>query len=321
MNNNDKTLIIGGAGFVGNSLAQYLADNGTSVVVADSQRRIDNYSNEIPNVEYVAIEWPLTSKLSLLSEVDNVVHLAWSSNPSSSMMDIPADATNNILGTLALLEQVCEFGVKRFIFMSSGGTVYGNLSAPSINESYPINPISAYGASKVACESYVSIYANKCAFNYLNIRLGNPYGEYQLRGTPTGAIANFINRASKNEVVTIYGDGNNIRDYIHIDDVSHTLMLLIRGNSMSGTYNLGSGLGYSINDILNKIQIHFTSEIKTEYLPARGSDVKSVILNSSKIQNELPYIPKISIDEGIASICQDSKILAKRGKQGIPTAT
>lgn len=305
----NKTLIFGGAGFVGNSLTQHLYDRGVDTVVVDSQRRLDRYAKPTPNVKFIPFDWSKTSWLPILSEVQNVVQLAWTTNPATSMTSVLDDAESNILGTIKLLEQASKYNIKKFLFMSSGGTVYGNSTTPSIDECHPTAPVSAYGISKLSCENYVSLYANRNNFSHLNIRLGNPYGTYQLQGTPIGAIANFILRASKGDKLDIFGKGETIRDFIHIDDVAHSLYLALITDDISGTYNLGSGQGYSIGEIVRKIQNHFDAPISSNHLPARSSDVLSVVLESKKIQNAINYLPKINIDDGIASLCQECKSL------------
>lgn len=312
MNIREKTLIIGGAGFIGTNLTQYLADNGVSTIVADTQRRLDKYAIPIPGVTYVPLEWSKQSTLPFFSDVKNVVHMYCATNPATSMVDITNDAELNTLGTINLLEQVSKLNIEKFVFLSSGGTVYGNSSVSTIDESHPTSPVSAYGVSKLSCEKYVSLYANTKNFSYLNIRLGNPYGEYQLQGTPIGVIANFVLRASRGETIDIFGEGDCVRDFIHIDDVSHTLFLALLKQKLNGTFNLGSGLGYSINEIICKIEQNIGSKITTNHLPARNSDVKSIILQSSKLQNEINYRPKIDMDAGIASLCQECRLLQQR---------
>ena len=173
----NKTLIIGGAGFIGTNLTRHLADNGVSTIVADTQRRLDKYAIPVSGVTYVPLEWPQASTHTYFTDVINVVHLYWATNPATSMVDIISDAELNILGTINLLEQVSKHNINKFLFLSSGGTVYGNTTADTIDESHPTSPVSAYGISKLSCEKYVSLYAKMKNFPHLNIRLGNPYGE------------------------------------------------------------------------------------------------------------------------------------------------
>lgn len=313
MNRRKKTLIVGGAGFVGNSLVQHFSEHSVELIVADTQSRIDKYARQVPNCEYIPIKWPLESEIPALQEVMNIVHLAWSSNPSTSMSDISDDTQRNVLGTVSLLQQVGGHDISKFTFMSSGGTVYGNPTENLVTEDSPTNPISAYGISKLTCEKYLSLFAARDKYKYLNIRLGNPYGEYQLQGTPIGVIANFILKASNNEPFTVFGNGDIVRDFIHIDDVSTLLFLAMQQEIESGTYNLGSGIGYSVSEIIDEIQGQIQNRINIASLPSRDSDVKQIVLDSRKIQSAVNYTPKISLTEGISSLWQECLTLNKIG--------
>jgi len=299
-----RILIVGGAGFIGNSLTKVLQDRGQKVVVVDTEERLQKYLVPLDNVDYQSIEWPNVNGIEKLGEFDDLVHLAWSSNPSSSMQDIELDAKTNVQGTLKLLTVIKTKQLKldKVLFMSSGGTVYGNSNHDNLDEQVVPNPISAYGISKLACEHYTNLFSNQCGFTPLCVRLGNPYGEYQLQGTPTGVIANFVGKLHSDEQLKIYGDGSIIRDYIHIDDVTHSLYLLLLSPTTYGTYNLGSGLGVTVLDTVRLIEKHSSKKFKIEYLPERTGDVRSVVLNSHRIQNELNYQPVISLDSGISGM-------------------
>lgn len=292
-------LIVGGAGFLGNSLVKLLVANGLDVVVADTRKRLDIYAIPQKNVTYVETRWPEVSEIKKLANVSFVVHLAWSSNPSSSMLNVIGDAEENLIGTLNLLESLQNNHLKKFIFLSSGGTVYGNCNTPLIPENNATQPISAYGISKLAAENYVNLYSIRKNFVPLNIRLGNPYGPYQLQGTPTGVIANFVRKILDGESLEIFGDGETIRDYIHIDDVTRCIDQLIKIENVSGTFNLASGLGVSVKQIIDLIEKNTENEIHIDYRESRRSDVRSVVLDIEKLRTSLGFSPLISIEDGI----------------------
>jgi len=292
-------LIVGGAGFLGNSLVKHLTDHNMNVAVADTKRRIEKYAIQLDGVEYVTTDLPDYSSIKKMANVNVAVHLAWSTNPNSSMQDVIGDAKTNLIGTLNLLESLQNHHLEKFIFMSSGGTVYGNCYEPLIPETCSTSPISAYGISKLACENYVNLYSIRKKFTPLNIRLGNPYGCYQLQGTPTGVVANFVRKIFHGDALEIYGDGETTRDYIHIDDVTECIERLISHPTIAGTYNLGSGVGVSVRNIIDIIEKCTNKEIRINYRESRRSDVRSVVLDVSKIRNDLGFSPQISIEDGI----------------------
>jgi len=300
----NKTLIVGGAGFLGNALSMGLVQEGIAVVIADSRRRLENYAIKQPSAEYIEADWPNLPDLGKLSQIDNVIHLSWSTNPSSSMSDIVDDAENNIIGTLRLLEQCRNIAPQKFIFMSSGGTIYGNNSHPLISEHCATNPISAYGISKLSCENYVKLYSLRQRFKPLIVRLGNPYGSYQLQGTPTGVIANFIRKIDQNQPLEIYGDGETVRDYIHIDDVTACIKKMIHSPAASGLYNLGSGVGISVQKVIELIKSRSNKDVDIIYHESRRNDVRSVVLDIRKLNQELDFNPRTSISEGIDNMIQ-----------------
>jgi len=306
MNRSASTLIVGGAGFLGNALAQRLTDNGHYVIIADSDRRISNYAIQLPGVEYVSVDWPDVDPISKFTDVNYVVHLAWSSNPSSSMLNVERDATDNIVGTIRLLETLGE--VDKFAFMSSGGTVYGNTLDSMVTESSPTNPVSAYGISKLSCEKYVLMYAARNGFSHLNLRLANPYGSYQLNGTPVGVIANFIRKVFNDEPIDLYGGGDIVRDYLYIDDFTKSVMLLLQSPCASGVYNLGSGVGTSLLEIMGAIEQKTTKKIEVNRHEERRSDVRSIVLDVTKLGNEINYKPDITLSAGIEKVIEDHLI-------------
>lgn len=313
MRNKKKILLIGGAGFIGTSITAMLRNEQYQIIIADTQVRIEKYATPFADVEYIKLEWPCTKSIRNLAHIDTVVHLYWSTNPNTSMRNIAYDAQSNLIGTIDLLDTLKTSGMKRFIFMSSGGTVYGNSTIPLIPETHPSQPISPYGITKTACESYVQLYALQNGFKGINVRLGNPYGPYQLQGTPTGVIANFIRKAEDNEPIHLYGDGQTIRDFIHVDDVARCIESMINHQTLSGTYNLGSGIGHSVNDIIQLISDLSDRTLDVKYRECRRSDVRSVVLDVSKLKNDLGFSPQVSLETGTQQLlecCQIAKNIA-----------
>jgi len=311
----NSTLIVGGAGFLGNSLAKHLSDLGEHVFVTDTRRRLDSYAEIDRKIEYIETDWPDITKLANAPEFNNVIHLAWTTSPASSMNNIVDDANTNIIGTLNLLESNIASSLNKFIFMSSGGTVYGNSHEGKLNEDSPTRPISAYGISKLACENYIQLYALRKQFTPIVIRLGNPYGNYQLQGTPTGVIANFVRKIYADETLEIYGNGETIRDYIHIQDTMAFVEKLLLHPTATGIYNLGSGQGMSVKNIIDSIAQFTNKPININHLECRRGDVRSIVLNIDKLQTEVNHGPDISIKTGIASMVAYQSLLSARCSQ------
>lgn len=295
-----RVLITGGAGFIGSSIVDHLKNFRMDIVVADSRRRLERSEFlSAGNVTVVDCEWPDVPDFDSLGKFDYIIHLAWSTNPASSMGCISEDASTNILGTIGLLENLVKMPKSRLIFFSSGGTVYGNTNGGAITELEPTNPISAYGISKLACEKYINLYSRLKNTSSVILRLGNPYGAYQLKGTPVGAISSFVNKISNNNTIQVYGDGENVRDFIHIDDVCRAVISCMAIKEAEGVYNLGSGVGFSINNLLEIISETLTFPIKVEYLPDRRVDVREVVLDVGKIKSQLNFECLIPLDEGV----------------------
>jgi len=194
--------------------------------------------------------------------------------------------------------------------------VYGNSSSEKPTEECSTTPISAYGISKLACENYVSLFARQYSFTPLIVRLGNPYGAYQLAGTPVGVIANFVNRVMESKPINIYGSGQTVRDYIHIDDVLTSVELLLKCDDAYGTYNLGSGQGVSIAEIISILDSVTDKKIIKNMLEERRSDVRSIVLNVDKLSQTINYEPRVSIEKGIKDMVD-----AHKGHTGSTLAT
>ncbi len=308
-----NTLITGGGGFIGSALIEAIVNDGKNVIVADTKKRTKRLRrfNSNSQVELIESDKPYSEIVGeILPTIDNAIHLAWSSNPASSMNNIMNDAQNNILGTLRLLEACGNSGISKFIFASSGGTVYGNQKSMPLSESAKTEPLSAYGISKLACEKYVSLYSMRYGFSGINLRITNPYGPYQLKGTAIGVIARFINDIiSKNEV-SIFGDGSMVRDYLHIDDFTTAVLKILNyGHTKSDTYNLSYGSGTSISEILQMIEMIIGHEVGYNILEERRFDVREVTLDNNKFKKEFNWQPEVALYNGIEMMCSSSGLL------------
>jgi len=297
-----KVIIIGGAGFIGISVAKTILQNNLNVVIVDSDYRIQRNITDLTDTENRVMDFTdLDVNLldSLITKGDVVIHLACTTNPSKSMQDIKYDAQSNILPSIEIFKIAIKNKASKIIFSSSGGTVYGNVNSSSILESDDKNPISAYGVSKLAIENYLMLMTANSDTNGICLRIGNPYGSYQLQGTTIGAISAFLNATKNNKTITIWGDGNFIRDYLYIDDLSNAFYYALRDENLIGVFNIGSGVGHSLNQLLVIIKEATQIDNIIEYTEQRGFDVPSIVLNTNKFSKKTGWSCQYSINQGI----------------------
>lgn len=275
----DGILLLGGGGFIGSALAQRLQLESMPVHVIGRH-----------NEAMLA---------TLLPKCSTVVHLASGTTPGSSARYASLE-TGNIALTLRLLELLQKQPQIHLLYFSSGGTVYGNPAMVPVTEDCALTPLSNYGAGKVAQEAFCqSLRAQGHAVTIL--RTANVYGRGQTMRHGFGLIRTMLEHARVGKPLEIWGDGENVRDYIYIDDVVDACMRLIALPGDSGTYNLGSGVGYSINQVKTLVDEVFGFRLETVYRPARGTDVREVVLNSSYLNARLNWRPRVTIEDGIAN--------------------
>lgn len=312
-----KYVIIGAGGFIGEGLCSGLLKSGIPFVVADKGHRLARITHLVQGAQAIPYDGDDVSRLyNVLQSADVLVHLSWTSQPAQSMKSMVDDAEQNILNSLKLFQFAGELGVKKIIFASSGGTVYGNVTQTPIPETTPLNPVSAYGVSKVAVEQYLQLVAFHYGLTGISLRIGNPYGNYQFAGLAIGVIANFILRAMQKAPLQLYGDGNILRDYIWIDDLVRALITSASADIPSGAYNIGSGTGYTINEIADRIEQNFPGLPQREYRPLRSFDAQQIVLDISKFSSLTGWSPRISLDDGISTMLAEAR--RKRGRKDDP---
>lgn len=293
-----KIALVGGAGFIGLALAARLKELSIDPVVLDTERRLARATNLLRGIKTTPYPEGAFRNASI-RDADALVHLAWSSQPANSMSGMTEDAQSNIVGSLALFSFAAEAGIKKIVFASSGGTVYGNTDRLPISEDWPPNPVSAYGVSKLAVERYLQLVAFHHGLTGISLRIGNPYGSYQLAGTPIGVIANFIKLISGGAPLKIYGDGEIVRDYIWIDDVADAVSRAACCEVASGEYNIGSGKGYSINQIADLVEREMSCGSDRTYLEHRSFDAQQVILDYGKFESATGWRPTVALQQGV----------------------
>ena len=304
-------LLIGGAGFIGANLVSHLLKKKDySIVVMEPEfaslhriagMRVKVYRCQLCNIDEINV-------ILRKEKINTVVHLVSTIIPGSNFDDYQGEFTNVIFPSIKLMEICCEYNIK-FVYFSSGGTVYGDRKGEitPFKENDQMAPVSYYGWSKQMMENSIQYMHRTRGLQYLVLRPSNPYGRNQSLYGKQGFIAVALGKLMAGEKIQVWGDGSAVRDYIYIDDLSDAVVdLLSIPNVANMTLNIGSGKGYSINQIIGFIRNVVKEKVGVEYFPARQVDVSSVILDTSLLRNFVDFNP-IEIQEGIKLFYDDVK--------------
>jgi len=290
-------LVTGGTGFIGSHVVDKLLNNGCHVKVFS--RSAEKYRPLPNNVEYVWGSFDDTFAMAeALQGVDVVIHAITTSLPGTSNLNIKEDIRSNLLNTIQLLELIKQKGIKHITFLSSGGTVYGVAKEFPIPESHPLAPLNSYGIIKVAIENYIRMYNKLDNIGYSILRITNPYGPRQGHVGTQGFIGSVLNKLLNNEPINIWGDGSVIRDFIYVEDVADVIVKASI-NQTEGTFNIGSGEGRSLNEIINNIIEVTGIHPELNYQKGREIDVPKSYVDTSNANKELNWEPQTSICDGI----------------------
>lgn len=288
---------MGGGGFVGAHLCTRLLSAGHEVR-AFGRKKPTSFRNDI---EFICGDFADRDQVrNALIGQDYVYHLIHGTNPPLVNSDITGDLIRTINPTISLLSQCAEYGVKKVIFVSSGGTVYGNNGMIASRESDPTMPISAYGAHKLLIENYLRVFSSTIQLNYMIFRLSNPYGPLQSVDKGVGLIAAVIDAIRNDRAVDIYGDGETQRDYIYIEDAVRAMASAVWYEGNHKIINIGSGEGKSVNEIISLIEQTMGVKAKKNILPRRSFDVRKSVLDISLVRNELDWHPYVDLSDGIS---------------------
>lgn len=302
MSKKETCLILGGGGFIGSHLADKLLSSGYEVSVFDklnfSKRNIADIIDKV-NV----IEGDFNNEIDVskaLEGADYVYHLVSSTLPASSNDNPVYDVETNLISSLNLFRSCVENKIRKVIFLSSGGTVYGIPETIPIPETHRCSPITSYGIVKKTIEDYLYMFEKLHGLQYHVFRLSNPYGERQNPMAAQGAIPVFINKILKEGVVEIWGDGEVVRDYIYISDAVEVLAGSLSVDSNERIFNLSSCTGYSLNEIIQVIRSVSGKIPKIFRKEGRPIDVPVNILDNTLVKKIFGWKPEVTIEDGIA---------------------
>jgi UDP-glucose 4-epimerase len=308
---NLKILVTGGAGFIGSHLIAHLLKGGYETTVFDNlySGEIENIKQYMDNKGFHLIKGDVRSSKDVeaaVKSIDAVCHLA-------AIVNIPLSIENplftedvNVNGTLKLLRACAKHNVPRFVYVSTCA-VYGEASCLPIKEEHPTNPLSPYGASKLAAEHYCNIFSRIYGLQTVCLRLFNVYGSKQPSGPYGGVITTFLESLKKRKSLVIYGDGNQTRDFIYVADVAKACVLALQRKNCSGkTFNIGTGVQTSINE-LAQVLIRLMNRPKTKVIHRneRKGDIKESYADISKAKEELGFKWGYSISDGLKKMIEE----------------
>lgn len=300
----NKVLVTGGCGFVGSSLVKRLVELDKDVIIIDNlssgtKNSIGDLSDRIKFLKIDLTKLPECPERKYLEDVDIIFHNAAFVSIRKSFDERREELLSNCLGTLNILEEAVKHGANKFIFASSMA-VYGNPNEDTVSENHPLNPTSVYGLSKVRGEMYCKYFSEHYGLNAIILRLFNIYGSGQIPNPRVGVITTFIDNALKNKPLQIYGDGEQIRDFVHVEDVVDANISSMDYKSKFDIFNIGSGTGHSINDIVQTISEHI--DVSIQHKPAVKEDARRMVADISKANKKLKFTPHTNLKHGIEEL-------------------
>ena len=302
-----KILVTGGTGFIGSFVVEALLSSGHEVRVIANGRQLPVYLQKLSNqITYYQGDFGETDVLEkALPGCDAVIHLAWSTVPKQTRGATAYEFSGNLNSNINLVEKCIDFNIDKFVFISSGGTVYGIPEQIPVGENHPQNPISNYGLGKLTMEKLLYLYHHNQKFNYTVLRVSNAYGERQNLYKNQGVIGVWLKNISQNKPIEIWGDGSVVRDYVYVQDVAHAVLNALAKVKSADIYNIGGGgKGHSLNDIIAVIKVGLGISFEVNYKPSRNFDVPVNVLDISKAIAEIGYQPTIGLSEGISRTWQ-----------------
>lgn len=297
-------LIIGGLGYIGSNIALHL-HNEYNITIISRSNSIPVYL--IPVLDKIKIIYDDFSSENVLNNIlplnDIVIHAAGTTVPENSVANPVYDIESNVVKTIKLLQACTKNNISKFIFLSSGGVIYGNTTQNKpIKETHPTNPISSYGITKLITEKYIQLYHQLNNLPYLIFRISNVYGPFQNFKNNQGVITNWIEHVKQNKNIEIWGNENITRDYIYINDLMNAFKTGV-SNNITGIFNISTGVGTSLIELAKTILD--ISENKVEIIKKnieRKFDVEYNVLDNSLFCNRCNWKPEISIQQGIKKI-------------------
>ena len=302
--------VLGGLGFIGSHLCRALVKAGSNVVVYSREQSDNNKVKDIEdNIQIIRGDIACSDDvINAVRNADTLIHLIHTSVPQASMDDPSRDVVDNVASTVNWASRLNQTKVKKIIYISSGGTVYGIVPDAHISEEHSTNPICSYGITKLTIEKYISMYSAMYGIKTLIVRPSNIYGEGTRLDKGQGLIGTLASLALHGKDLPVFGTGEIIRDYLFVDDLVSAVLKLMQYEGPISIFNAGSGTGHSVLDILDMLR-HILGRLpKIDYLPARRFDVPSNVLNSDLLRKEVGWQPEVSLKEGMIRVIDSLRI-------------
>ncbi|OAA28484.1 UDP-glucose 4-epimerase [Kosmotoga arenicorallina S304] len=297
----DNILVTGGAGFIGSHVVNALIEKNIMPIVIDnlSSGKMENLDPRALFYQQDITDDEMMEKIFMVHKPKYVFHLAAQISVSRSVKDPIEDARINITGTLKLLELSVKYGVEKFIFSSTGGAIYGDdvSTIPTPETEFP-KPISPYGIAKFSVENYLRFYNYQHGLKYAVLRYANVYGPRQDPHGEAGVVAIFSERMLKGEEVIIFGDGENIRDYVYVSDVAKANLLAME-KLENDVINICTGIGTSVNQLFEALRKATAYAKKPTYADPRPGDLRKSILSWEKAKRLMGWEPSVKLNDGL----------------------
>lgn len=296
-----RLTVFGGGGFIGSTIVDRLLRDGHEICVFE-RPRVQPYREFETHEKVRWLTGDFASVHDVMEAIDGaeaVIHLVSTTLPKSSNDDPIYDVQSNLVATLQLLNAMVAKSIGKIVFISSGGTVYGDPVYLPIDEKHPTNPKVSYGISKLAIEKYLLLYQHQHGIKSNILRVANPYGERQRVETAQGVIAVFLDKALRGQPIEIWGDGTVTRDYLHVADVADAFARAVQYGGRESVFNISSGHGASLNEIIAMMEQILGHAIERIYRPGRAFDVPISVLANTLAREELGWRPEIDLGAGM----------------------
>lgn len=293
----NKVLITGGAGFIGSHIVEKLLENNYNAIIIDnlSSGSIENIPNSDTLKFYqLNIEKDDLELVFQKETPDYVIHLAAQTSVNFSISHPYYDANMNVMASIKLLELCKKYNIRKFITASSAA-IYGNPKYLPIDENHPTEPMSQYGLSKLTMEKYIKL----SGIPYIIFRFSNAYGPRQKSSKESGVVAIFNNAMKNNEPINIYGNGEQIRDFIYVEDIANICIKAINSNVENEIINFSTNKGVSLNQLFKVMKSLYNYTLNANYLPERIGDIKNSILSNDKAYNLLKFTNYTKLEKGL----------------------
>jgi UDP-glucose 4-epimerase len=315
-----RCLVLGSTGFIGSHLVEDLVRHGFEVRAlirpGSSRRKLPDILERIE-----VVEGDFEDGKALASAVEGCVivfHLISTTVPSSSNRDPGSDVQANLVTTVRFIETCRRADVKKIVFGSSGGAVYGASRVIPITEDFPTHPQSSYGIVKLAIEKYLQLYHHQYGLKYAVLRMGNVYGPRLPLSGEQNAVGAFLRSAYKQQPLTVWGDGSVLRDYIYVSDVVRAFRAALRERLPVGVFNVGTSVGTSLTELIQKIQVVTGQKLYVRWEPSRRVDVPQNVLAIDRARNLLSWQPIVDLEAGLNLtwkwVCSNREMLEKNSR-------